>query len=104
MEQEVYTDPDTMISFSSDITDLTQLRAELCRLPIKPNPNGMLELYTKEEMLRKFKIPSPNLADSVKMLFKTVHSPQFGTTLRPRPIKPMGESIDGRNRKYKRVA
>jgi len=102
--QHVYTDPDTMISFSSDMSELTKLRAELCRLPIKPNPNGMFELYTKEEMLRKFKIPSPNLADSVKMLFKKVHTPVFGTQLRPKPIKAIGEGAILRNRKYRRVA
>ena len=101
--QHIYTDPDTLVSFSSDITDLTLLRSELCRLPIKPNPNGMFELYTKEEMLKKFKIPSPNLADSVKMLFKVVHVPQFGSTKRPKPIRPMGESVDRHNKKYKRL-
>jgi phage terminase large subunit len=102
--QHVYTDPDTMISFSSDMTELTKLRAELCRLPIKPNPNGIFELYTKDEMLKKFKIPSPNLADSVKMLFKKVHTPVFGTQQRPIPIMPMGEGSDMRNRKYRKVA
>jgi phage terminase large subunit len=101
--QHTYTDPDTLISFSSDITELTQLRSELCRLPIKPNPNGMFELYTKEEMLKKFKIPSPNLADSVKMLFKVVHVPQFGNTKRPKPIKPMGESINRHNRQHRHL-
>jgi len=100
--QSVYTDPDTMISFSSDITELTQLRSELCRLPIKPNPNGIFELFTKEEMLRKFKIPSPNLADSVKMLFKKIHMPEFGKSLRPTPIKPMGEGTFKHG--YKKVA
>ena len=100
--QSVYTDPDTMISFSSDMTELTQLRSELCRLPIKPNPNGIFELYTKEEMLRKFKIPSPNLADSVKMLFKVVYTPEFGKSQRPTPIRPMGEGTFKHG--YKRVA
>ena len=102
--QHVYTDPDTMISFSSEITELTKLRAELCRLPIKPNPNGIFELYTKEEMLKKFKIPSPNLADSVKMLFKKVHSPVFGTQIRPQSIKPIGEGSIQQSRKYRKVA
>jgi len=101
--QKVYIDPDTMISFSSDITELTQLRSELCRLPIKPNPNGMFELFTKEEMLRKFKIPSPNLADSVKMLFKKVYTPQFGSSIKPPPIKVIGEGAQPRNRKYRKV-
>jgi len=102
--QHVYTDPDTMISFSSDMTELVQLRSELCRLPIKPNANGIFELYTKEEMFRKFKIPSPNLADSVKMLFKVVHTPQFGSTKRPKPIAQIGEGINRYSRKYRKVA
>lgn len=101
--QHSYTDPDQMISFSSDISELTQLRSELCRLPIKPNPNGMFELFTKEEMKRKFKIPSPNLADSVKMLWKKVHNPQFGTTKRPPPIRAIGEGVQHK-RKYRRRA
>ena len=102
--QHVYTDPDTLISFSSDMSELVQLRSELCRLPIKPNANGIFELYTKEEMLRKFKIPSPNLADSVKMLFKTVHIPQFGSTKRPEPITQIGEGINRHTKKYRKVA
>lgn len=99
VSDNIYTDPDTMISFSSDITNLKQLRTELSRLPIKPNPNGILELYTKEEMLRKFKIPSPNLADSVKMLWKKVYVPVFGVKNRPIPIKPHGEGVQP----YKKV-
>ena len=66
-----YNDPEKMISFSSDIKLLGKLRAELCRMPIKPNGNGLFELYTKDEMKRKFKIASPNLADSVMMLMRT---------------------------------
>ena len=63
----------------------------------------MFELYTKEEMLRKFKIPSPNLADAVKMLFKTVHNPEFGTAKRPIPIKQIGEGVY-QKKKYRKVA
>jgi phage terminase large subunit len=101
--QNSYTDPDTMVSFSSDMEELTQLRSELCRLPIKPNPNGMLQLYTKEDMLKKFKIPSPNLADSVMMLWKHVDTPQVGTSRRPTPIKTKGTGTE-HLRKYKKVA
>jgi len=63
-----YTNPEEMISFDSSIPLLTKLRAELCRMPVKPNANGLIELYTKETMKRKFNIPSPNLGDSVMML------------------------------------
>ena len=73
----VYHNPDDLISFSSDIKCLTKLRAELCRLPRKKNNSGMIELYTKADMVagitmsdgRKLSIPSPNLADDVMMSF-----------------------------------
>ena len=59
-------DPSRLISFSSDIEELSGLRSELCRLPIKPNAQGF-EMYTKKEMREKFKVRSPNLADCVMM-------------------------------------
>ena len=37
-------------------------------MPIKPNANGLIELYTKPVMKSKFNINSPNLGDSVMML------------------------------------
>ncbi len=60
-------DPDRLISFSSECRDLQALRAEMCRMPIKPNSSGLFELYTKQEMKSKFKVRSPNLADCVMM-------------------------------------
>jgi len=36
-------------------------------MPIKPNMNGLFELYTKKEMREKFKVRSPNCADAVMM-------------------------------------
>ena len=65
-----YHDPDTLISFSSDIAALKKLRAELCRMPIKPNGNGLFELYTKQDMKTKFKFASPNLGDCIMMLMR----------------------------------
>ena len=62
-----YHDPDTLISFSSDIELLSKFRSELCRIPLKDNNSGLLALYTKKEMKSKFKIPSGNLSDSVMM-------------------------------------
>lgn len=59
-------DPDRLISFSSDCSNISGLRSELCRLPIKPNPAGF-EMYTKQEMRDKFKVRSPNLSDAVMM-------------------------------------
>ncbi len=63
----VMTDPDELISFSSKCENLKTLRAELCRMPIKPNMHGLFELYTKKEMREKFKVRSPNCADVVMM-------------------------------------
>ena len=65
-----YNDPDALISFDSSIELLGKLRAELCRMPVKPNANGLIELYTKEVMKSRFKVASPNLGDSVMMLMR----------------------------------
>ena len=65
VEKGVMCDPEDLISFSSACEALTGLRAELCRLPIKPSTR--FELYTKAQMRDKFKLRSPNLADAVMM-------------------------------------
>jgi phage terminase large subunit len=76
VEQKKYTNPDELISFSSKITMLQKLKAELCRLPKRPTNNtGHIELYTKQEMRKgismpngdRIVVPSPNIADSVMM-------------------------------------
>lgn len=84
-----YHDPAKMISFDSSIELLSKLRAELCRLPIKPNGNGLFELYTKAEMKSKFKMASPNLADSVMILMRYVPQAKAKPVI-PRPMRPMG--------------
>jgi len=60
-------DKDELISFSSKIDKLHLLRAELCRVPTKPNPSGMIQILSKPEMA-KLDIASPNMGDSVMML------------------------------------
>jgi phage terminase large subunit len=84
-----YANPEELISFSSTIGSLYKLRSELCRMPIKPNGNGKLELYTKDVMKTKFKQSSPNLADSVMMLMR---EPQIlaATPVIPQPLRPIG--------------
>jgi len=67
-----FCDPELLISFSSECQNLTTLRAELCRMPIKPNSSGLFELYTKQEMRDKFKLRSPNCADVI-MMSERVH-------------------------------
>lgn len=66
-----YIDPDEMISFDSDgIDDLDGLRSEMCRIPKKDNPGGLIQIMNKKEM-KILKIESPNQSDSVMMgLFK----------------------------------
>jgi len=63
-----YIDPDEMISLSSDIEDLDGLRAEVCRVPTKPNGSGKIQLMTKQEMARPpLSLPSPNRFDALMM-------------------------------------
>ncbi len=61
-----YVDPDEMISFSSQIPDLKRLRAEICRIPRKPNANGYIQIMSKPDM-KSLGINSPNMADAVMM-------------------------------------
>lgn len=63
-----YANPDELISFSSEIECLPQLRAEVCRIPVKPNGSGRIQILSKPEMARKpYELPSPNLSDVVMM-------------------------------------
>ena len=63
---------DELISFSSAISELTGLRAELCRIPRKyNNASGRVQIMSKPEM-KKMGIQSPNMADAVMMLQKQV--------------------------------
>lgn len=63
-----YIDPDSMISLSSDIDCLDQLRAEVCRIPLKRNNNGKIQIMSKLEMSKKpYELPSPNMADALMM-------------------------------------
>ena len=66
--KQIYTDVDSYISLSSNIKNLARLRSEVCRIPRKKdNGSGVLQIMTKEEMLRIHKIKSPNMADSLMM-------------------------------------
>ena len=89
-----YHDPDKLISFSSDITMLNKLRAELCRMPIKPRNDGLVELYTKKDLREKFNFISPNLGDSAMMSLRytSIDSPHVVIP------KPLGTMHFGRRR------
>ena len=74
--KDVYIDPDEMISLSSSISDMSALRAEVCRIPRKPNGTGLIQIMSKEEMARqKPPIDSPNMADSL-MMSEAIPSPR----------------------------
>ena len=63
---------DELISFSSGISELAGLRAELCRIPRKLNNRaGKIQIMSKPEM-KALGIQSPNMADAVMMLQKHV--------------------------------
>ena len=72
VEKKKYTSPDELISFSSTIEELPQLRAELCRIPRVYVGSGKFQIMSKKDMKSKLKLSSPNMADSVMMLQKTV--------------------------------
>lgn len=72
VEKDKYIDPDDMISLSSEMDNIPALRAELCRIPRKPNGTGLIQIMSKEEMARqKPAIQSPNMADSMMMSLAT---------------------------------
>lgn len=70
VEKGEYVDPDLMISLSSSIRDIDQLRAEVCRIPKKPNNNGLIQIKSKIDM-KAAGIASPNMADSLMMTMYT---------------------------------
>lgn len=72
-----YVDPDEMISISSGMENIEQLRSELCRIPRKFNGNGTIQVMSKKEM-EKLKIDSPNLADALMMSMMPVDTAMGG--------------------------
>ena len=79
--EKKWANPDELISFSSEITALRTLRAEICRIPKKPNGAGKIQILSKPEM-KALKIDSPNLADSVMMNLS-------GTGTLKKPVTPI---------------
>jgi len=81
-----YRDPETMISFSSEIDCLDQFRAELCRIPKKYNANGLIQIMSKEDMKKlKPPLPSPNMSDCGMMSMKA-HTRNLAYQATARPI------------------
>lgn len=77
--------PDDLISFSSGITELSALRAELCRIPRKYVGSGRIQLLSKPEM-KKLGIDSPNMADAVMMCMRHVEVKRERRELKKRSI------------------
>lgn len=72
VEKGKYTDPDLLISLSSGIKEMDQLRAEICRIPRKNNVLGKIQIMSKEEMAALPEpIASPNMGDACMMLMCT---------------------------------
>lgn len=66
-----YRDPETLISLSSEIDCLDSFRSEVCRVPLKYNANGLIQIMSKQDMAKlKPPIPSPNKADCAMMGMK----------------------------------
>ena len=69
-----YINPEELISISSDIEYLDQLRSEVTRIPQKRSNNGKLQVLSKVDMKKKpYQIESPNLADALMM---SLYSPK----------------------------
>jgi phage terminase large subunit len=63
-----YVNPDDIISLSSDIDVLDQLRSEVCRIPQKRSNNGKIQIMSKIDMAKKpYELPSPNMGDALMM-------------------------------------
>lgn len=86
-----YQDPDDCISLSSDIKDLQALRSEVCRIPLKANGNGKIQIMSKDEML-KLGIDSPNMADSLMMSLAISDKITQSQVYIPPVIRPIGAS------------
>ena len=84
-----YHDPDTMISLSSDIKHMDKLRSEVCRIPLKPNGNGLIQIMSKEDM-KRLDIASPNMGDSLMMSLAISDKIVQTDTYIPPPIRPIG--------------
>ena len=70
LSQGEYIDPDECIFLDPDMPNLSALRAEVCRIPRKPNAHGKIQLMTKSEMAKPpLNLPSPNLADALAYAF-----------------------------------
>jgi phage terminase large subunit len=66
VEKGKYIDPEKLISISSTIPKIQSIRAEVCRLPRVYGGNGLIQMMSKPDMMKKG-IKSPNMSDSLMM-------------------------------------
>ena len=65
-----YIDPDELIFIDPSHRLVSQLRSELCRMPLKPHAGGKIQLMPKTEMKKPpLSLPSPDLADALCYAF-----------------------------------
>jgi len=63
-----YSDPDELISIRSDGCNVDAVRAEVCTVPRKRNPNGVYQLVSKPDMKKEpYRLPSPGMFDCMMM-------------------------------------
>lgn len=74
VEHGEYHNPDNLISFSSKIKDLSQLKSELCRIPRSRVGSGRIYIMSKPDMKKLLKLDSPNMADVVMMAQRRVEA------------------------------
>jgi len=84
VEKGEYIAPDELISLSSTIADLGQLKSELCRVQRKRGTmNSLILLESKPEMLKRG-AKSPNMADALVMAFA---NPPPKSDIKPRQTR-----------------
>jgi len=68
IKKGLYTDPDNLISISSEVEDLDILKSELVKIRRKIGQNAYIQIESKEDMLKRG-VKSPNMADALSMVF-----------------------------------
>ncbi len=68
VERGIYTDPDKLISLSSEIKHLSQLKSELIKVLRNRGNNSRIQIESKKDMKGRG-FASPNLADALVMCF-----------------------------------
>lgn len=84
VEQKVYINPDELLSIDSSAGDIRKLKAELCSIPQIYNTAGKFQVMSKQQMMQKLKLKSPNLADCVMMsMIELKKNKKWGKSIAP---------------------